>query len=305
MDEKDRQITRTLFENPRASYRELADATGLSVNSVHKRVQTMIDVGSIVGFHASIGPSVERYIIASALGETYTDDLETMIAEAGRDEHTRQIIVATNDYLYPQWYLRDMSELDDFIAFCKDVAQMRSPHVVFRTPMPTLGYDKVKLSGIDYRIIDSLAHDARKPEKQVAEELGISPKTVHRHIARMLKEGSIELQSIYATSPSKSTFSFFHIDLDRSADLRELSNYLRENYRPNLTAVQRIESDPYLFICNVWTQTMKELKDIRVKLENEDYIESVKVNVLYDYHVFDTWRHDLVKKRASQAARRG
>jgi hypothetical protein len=65
-----------------------------------------------------------------------------------------------------------------------------------------------------------------------------------------------------------------------------------------------IESEPYLFICNTWSQTMQQLKDLRTKVEKEDCVESLKVNVLYDYHRFETWRHDLVRKRAAEAARR-
>jgi hypothetical protein len=37
----------------------------------------------------------------------------------------------------------------------------------------------------------------------------------------------------------------------------------------------------------------------------EEIIKSFFVNILYDFHAFDTWREDLVRKRASEAARRG
>jgi DNA-binding Lrp family transcriptional regulator len=282
----------------------MADLTGLSVNSVHKRVQTLIDDGTILGFFASLGPSAERYVIAAAMGETSTDDLEATIAEAGRDEHTSQVIVATNDYIYPQWHMRDMSELDDFIDFCRNVARVREPHVIFRTPTPPPGFEKVRLSGLDYRIINSLAKDARKPETQVAEELGISPKTVHRHLERMQREGSILLSTLFSTNQSRDIFTFFHIELRKGVDRREVSSLLQERYKPHLVNVQMIESDPTLFICNVWTHTMRELKDLRTGVEREDFIESLKVNVLYDFHKFDTWRDEMVRKRAAEAARR-
>jgi hypothetical protein len=65
-----------------------------------------------------------------------------------------------------------------------------------------------------------------------------------------------------------------------------------------------IESEPYLFVSNVWTKTLKEVKEIRMALEGEESIESVQVNVFQDFYRFDTWRDDIVKKRAAQAARR-
>ena len=304
VDETDLQLTGALNDNPRASYREMANLTGLSVNSVHKRVQALIDQGTIMGFFASLGPSAERYIIAAAFGVTSTDDLEATIAKMGMDEHTKQVIVSTNDYLYPQWHMRDMSEMDDFIDFCRDVALIGEPHVIFRTPTPPPGQEMVKLSGLDYRIIDSLAKDARKPDTQVAEELGISPKTVHRHLERMQKEGSITLSTLFSTNQARDIFTFLHVKLRKGVNRREASSLLQEKYGPRLLNVQMIESDPSLFICNVWTRTMRDLKEVRTGVEREDFIESLKVNVLYDYHVFDTWRDGLVRKRAAEAGRR-
>lgn len=304
MDEKDLILTRTLGDNPRVSYRELADISGLSVNSVHKRVQFLIDIGNIMGFYAYLGPSAERYVVASALGRTSSDDLEATIVEAGKDEHTSQIIVATNDFIYPQWHMRDISELDDFLTFAREVTLIDSPQVVFSTPTPPPGYDRVKLSRLDYRIIASLMNDARKPEKEVADELGVSPKTVHRHLERMQKEGSILLLTFFRSNATPDIFSFFHMSIKRNVDRREAEAHLLDTYKPQMLDVQTIESEPYLFISNVWSQTMMELKETRSRVEKDEVVESLSVNVFYDFHRFDTWRHDLVRKRAAEAARR-
>jgi Lrp/AsnC family transcriptional regulator for asnA, asnC and gidA len=304
MDELDFIITDVLEENPRASYREMAEKSGLSINSVHKRVQYLLDVGNIVGFYAILGPAVEKYVIATALGKTRTNDLEATVEEIGKDERTSQVIVATNDYIYPQWYMRDISELDDFMAFARNVAQMESPEVVFRTPQPPPGHGPVKLSGLDYRIINSLRHDARKPAKQVAEELAVSSKTVHKHLERMRQEGSVILLTQYRANATPDIFSLIHMKISRSADRRELSAYLTDTYKPHLLGVQMIESEPYLFVSNLWTKTLKELKDLRTSIEREEAIESVEVNVFSDFQRFDTWRDDLVVQRAAQAARR-
>ena len=304
MDEKDLILTRGLGENPRISYRELADLSDLSINSVHKRVQYLLDVGNIMGFYAHLGPSAERFVVASALGKTSADDLEATIAEAGKDEHTSQIVVATNDFIYPQWHMRDISELDDFMTFAREVTMIESPQVVFRVRPPPAGYDRVKLSGLDYRIIAALMNDARKTEKMVAEELGVSPKTVHRHLERMQREGSISLETAFRSNATPDIFSFFHMTIKKNVDRREASAHLLDTYKPHMLDVQTIESEPYLFISNVWTQTMMELKEVRSRVEKDGCVESLSVNVFYDYHRFETWRHDLVRKRAAEAARR-
>ncbi len=305
MDEIDLKLTALLETNARLSYRELAEISGLSINAVHKRIQYLIDVGNIQGFIATLGPAVERHIRATAFGKTDSKDIERTIVEAGLDEHTSQVAVATNDFLYPQWYLRNISELDDFIVFVKETTQIASPEVVFRSIPPPSGYEDVKLSGLDYRIINALMEDARRPEKDVAEELGISPKTVHRHLSRMQREGSIYLYASLRTTSTPDIFSFVHVSLKKNVDRRDAMAHLMERYQPNILSVTPVDSLPDWVLATVWTQTMDGLKGVRVRLEQEDVIETLSVNIFYDFHRFDTWREELVRKRAAEAARRG
>jgi hypothetical protein len=42
---------------------------------------------------------------------------------------------------------------------------------------------------------------------------------------------------------------------------------------------------------------MKELRDIRERLEREEVFDSVVPNVLYTGYIFDTWRDTLVLER--------
>jgi DNA-binding Lrp family transcriptional regulator len=50
MDEVDIRLCGLLMVNSRTPYRELAEALGLSLQAVHRRIQVMQEVGVIVGF---------------------------------------------------------------------------------------------------------------------------------------------------------------------------------------------------------------------------------------------------------------
>jgi len=305
MDRTDFELIEGLQDDPRVSYRELADRLDLSVNSVHKRIQHMIDQGIIPAFIATLGPAVESYTVATAWGKTTTDDTERTITELGRDEKTRQIVEATNDFIYIQWSLRDISELDDLIAFSKEVGGIEAPQVTFnKVPIPP-GSENVKLSGMDYRIIDALMKDSRRPLKEVAEKLGVSQKTVRRRLAKMKRENSIYLTARAVPTSTPDIFSFFHIYLEEGTDRRMASSYLREKHSENLLNLQTVDNLPYFCLVHFWTQTMKDLKVIRTSLAKEEIIKSFFVNIFYDVHAFDTWREDLVRKRAAEAVRRG
>ncbi len=305
MDLTDFELIEGLQNDPRVSYRELADRLDLSVNSVHKRIQHLQDLGVIHSFIATLGPAVERYTVATAWGKTNSDDPERTIIELGRDEHTRQIVEATNDFLYLQWNLRDISEIDDLITFSKEIGGIAAPQVTFtNVPVPP-GSENVKLSGLDYRIIDALMTDSRRPLKEVSEELGASQKTISRRLAKMRRENSIYLTTRIVPTSTPEIFSFFHVSLEEGTDRRRASSYLREKYANNLFNVQSVDNLPYYFLLHFLTKSMKDLKVIRTSLAKEEIIKSFFVNIFYDVHAFDTWREDLVRKRAAEAARRG
>ena len=173
-----------------------------------------------------------------------------------------------------------------------------------KVPVPP-GSENVKLSGMDYRIIAALMKDSRRPLKEVAEELGVSQKTVSRRLAKMRRESSIHLTTRAVPTATPDIFSFFHVYLEEGTDRREARSYLHEKYDENLFNVQTVDNLPYFCLLHFWTQTMKDLKVIRTSLAKEEMIRSFFVNIFFDVHAFDTWREDLVRKRAAEAGRRG
>jgi hypothetical protein len=46
----------------------------------------------------------------------------------------------------------------------------------------------------------------------------------------------------------------------------------------------------------VWTNTMKELKEIQERLAKEGIFESIIPNILYVGYIFETWRDDILIK---------
>ncbi|MHA2120242.1 MAG: winged helix-turn-helix transcriptional regulator, partial [Promethearchaeota archaeon] len=54
MDEVDFGICMMLVQNSRIPYRELAEVFKMSVNSVHKRIKSMVDIGIIRNFNTKL-----------------------------------------------------------------------------------------------------------------------------------------------------------------------------------------------------------------------------------------------------------
>jgi DNA-binding Lrp family transcriptional regulator len=304
MDTIDMVIVEELEANSRRSYREIADKLDMSVNSVHKRVQNMIEIGTLQSTIARLGWVIEPPVIATTFGHSEAPDLVATIQELGTDEHTNHVVVATGNNIYLQWYLKDLGELDYFLEVAREKANIRSPQVVFRTVAHPAENEDVKLSGLDWRLIDSLLDDSRRPVVELADELGVSTKTVRRRLSRMESEGSIRYTARFVASFSHDIYSFFHASLRRDLDRRDVVTHLLEKYQNRIVDAMSVDSDPHLVFLSGWTKTMKELKDLKTELEGEPFFESMFINIYFDTHYFDTWREDLVRSRAEEAVRR-
>lgn len=303
MDLTDMVIVEELETNSRRPYREIADKLGLSVNAVHKRVQGMMDRGTLHSFITRLGMGIEPPVLATAFGHSTAPDLPATIAGLGRDDHTSQVVVATGNYIYFQWYLHDLGELDDFMAMARSEAKISSPRVVFRTIKPPAGSKGMALSGLDWRLLDQLLNDSRRPVVDLARELDVSTKTVKRRLARMEADGAIIYTTRFVPNASHDMFSFFHTHLRGDLDRREVIAHIMERYKHRLIDATTLDSDPQMVLFSGWTKTMKELKELRAELEMEPSIESLFINIYFDTYYFDTWREDLVRRRAREAAR--
>ncbi len=78
MDQTDYTILRTLQENGRATYHELADETGLTVPAVRERIIKLRERGIIKGFHAVadaklLGKDITAFIMIDSVAIHYQD----------------------------------------------------------------------------------------------------------------------------------------------------------------------------------------------------------------------------------------
>lgn len=64
-----------------------------------------------------------------------------------------------------------------------------SPEVLYELTFPEVDREMTQL---DWRIVQALLGDARRPLSEVAEELGVTAKTVRSHVNTMWEEGSID-----------------------------------------------------------------------------------------------------------------
>jgi DNA-binding Lrp family transcriptional regulator len=301
MDRTDLILCQLLLLNSRRSYRELADTLNLSVTAVHKRIQSLIELGVIRKFTAKIGIGSLKAVHVIIFGTSIITPLRDLKAKLAEQGSIYWLATAGGNFLYIGAYLKGIAELEPLVNYCKETAEMPEPNVgimsfasPFVYPEAYRAHDTT-LYDLDYQIIRSLKDNSRKATSEIAEELHVSAKTVRRRLSRMMKLGLVELSIEWYPDASNDIMTIFHFQLKPQADRSSIDKILKK-YSPNMIFYWGFSNIPNFFVAFVWTSTMKELHGIRESLEHEEALRSVSPNILYAGYIFGTWRDQLPEK---------
>ena len=298
MDKTDIILSQLLLANSRLSYRELAEKLDLSVTAVHNRIQSLIDIGIIRKFTAGLSAFAQNAIHIFIFGNSKTLSVSNLKSKLEKQGSIYWLAVGGGNVLYIGAYLKSLGDLEPLIRFVKDAAEMPEPTVgLTGSPVPAfLKNPKInpdnKLCELDYKIIRSLQNDSRKATSVVAEELGVSTKTVRRRLTRMINNYLIQFSIEWYPDASNDIMSIFHVNIKDDANPNAANLILQKHY-PNTIFYWSFTNIPGSYVFMVWTPTTKEMKDIRENMEQETAINSVAPNIIYTGYIFKHWRDEI------------
>ena len=296
MDKNDVILCQLLLQNSRLSYRELAEKLGLSVTAVHNRIQTMVDMGIIRRFNASLSILFQGAIHVLIFGSSKSTSITAMKPALEKQGSIYWLAVAGGNVLYIGANLRHIAELDQLVQFVKKTAEMPELTVGITTSPIPLGMKAMdigtKLCDLDYRIVRSLKEDSRKATSDIAKEVGVSAKTVSRRLTYMTKNFLIQLSIDWYPDASNDIMSIFHVNLKDDANPYVANSILQKHY-PNTMFYWGFSNLPNSYVFMVWTPTSKELREIRESFEGEPSVQSVAPNIIYTGYIFPTWRDQI------------
>ncbi len=236
MDKTDVILCQLLLANSRLSYRELGEKLNLSVTAVHNRIQSLIQIGVIRKFTAKLSPVAKKGIHVLIFGSSKANSTRDLNPKLQKNGSIYWLAMGGGNILYVGAYLKDISELDRLVRFVKDAAQMPEPTVgITVSPVPpNMNFVKnpeTALCELDYRIVRSMKDDSRKRTSEVAEELGVSAKTVQRRLNRMIKNFLISLSMDWYPDASNDIIGTFHVQLKPEAD-PNTPNFIWQKHYP-------------------------------------------------------------------------
>ena len=294
MDSTDIKLCLFLLSNSRTPYHELAGRLGLSINAVHKRIRGMVDAGIIRTFTARVSLVSLRATTVWVFGRSVADHPGEVHLGLRNSASTYWVGNSGGGYIYVGGYLRDISELDSFVSFVKKEGRIEEPTVGI-LPQPA-AHPSESLHQLDYQILAALHKDSRKSATDVASEVRASAKTVHRRLEKMIGNGLVDFSMEWYPDVSNDIISICHIEVARGINRQEVLSALKQDFRQNILVDMMFGNLPNQLTLFLWTNSMRQMEDLREEIGRAKGVESIIVNILQIGHLFDTWVDELTIK---------
>lgn len=288
----------------------LARATGASVNTVKERIARMIASGIIAGYHAvpnlqHLGLRGEAYYLRFPTEDAKDAALPRILETEG--------LLELHDFLgkgaCADFAFRDESELRVKLGFLQEASGDTAPERFYSREMPRV---QRELTAVDWRIVQALRSDPRAQPPALARVVGVSARTVKRHLARMAAEGSIFL--VPALDPSKADGLFIF----------EMLVYLKEGMGPRpMNDLRAAFADEHVyayvpasaalghFDMLLFARTSAEMEAMRRRAEAIDGVVRAETWLFRSFRSFPAWldaaiaRAAVAAQAAAESDRRG
>jgi DNA-binding Lrp family transcriptional regulator len=298
MDGQDLQLIKMLVHDPRATYRELADGMGMSVQAVHRRLQILQESKVLLGFTTTIAVPYLEAIPVTVYGRAPGRMKKEVIAAFEKDTTISGVLFGSGGVLVISALLRKVTELDGLIAVVKVGTGMVQPWVGIESVRAggarpsTITADP--LSPLDMRIVSSLSRDARKASTDVAKDLGVTAATVNRRLERMQEIGALEFVTMLHPGFSGDIVSIFQVDLEEGTDRGEVIAQLRSKLGQNAEYFRTFVNAPDRVTFVAWNKSLRELETTLELVGGEPGIQQAVPDIIFTGWYHPTWRDRMV-----------
>ena len=296
MDEIDLVLSNMLLMNSRTPYRELADKLGLSVNAVHKRIQSLIETGVIRGFTAKPSIAALGFLHVFIHGVSGAKSMDAAMKKLSECEDVYWVSVGGGDHLYVGAYVRSLNHLNKTAATITELGELSDPVIgIVDNGFDPAVRSREELESLDWEIMYQLKDDSKRAISEVADAIGISAKTARRRLDRMLKHHLIELSILWYPDASNDVVSFFRVHADAKANVNVMDLY--KTYLPRMIMAICFQNIPGEFMLLAWSRTINEMREFYRRVEEDTRFTSVSPNIIFMGEVYPTWRDALIVEK--------
>ena len=301
VDETDIAIGRSLMLNSRMSYSDLGKTLGLTPQTVHHRVQELMDAGIIMHPGTYISEHYHGNMWVVVYGWSRAPSMDQVASRLETDRRVAVFFVASGNFVYVHGLVKDASDMAGFVSMVQKEAVMHELQVgILPTPPPA---PKESLSKLDLRIVKALESDARRPISDVAEEVGVTVKTARKRLDRMTEERLIVFSIHWRLDSQPDPITNVHLTIREDVDKEKVAFSLIKKLSAGVVRTMSFSNIPNQLIITLWTRNNKETHRICQELEHEGLFVSVVPNILQAIYYFEEHRTLYLKEMMESASK--
>ncbi len=294
MDDIDTHIIRSLVANSRLTYRELADMNDMSVSGIHKRIRSLEEDGTILKYIARPSITALKYIWVTIFGRSNAKSLDIVSNELEQHEGVNMVCIMAGKFLYIKVYLRNIGELQEYSSYITKIAQLSDP-IVGINNVP-YGTTHEALSSIDYKILRTLNRDARKPIVDIADDIGISAKTVRKRLNHMIEHNLAQFTIEWAPAHENTYLTLFYLYLNEAMNLDSMVQHLTNKFSQPMQYCFTYSNIPNLILFITTTKSSNETQKLQEEFQTEGF-KDVVPNVFFSIKWYECWVDELLKTK--------
>jgi len=294
MDEIDLILLKKLMEDSRVTYRELAEMTDMSVSAIHKRIKKLVGDEIINAFIARPSIIALKYLSVVIFGISKAKSLDAACKELGQHENIYAIATASGKFLCIAGFLEDITSLRDYSAYVSKTANISEPTIgIENVPYITL---PESLTTMDYKILKTLNRDARKPISDIAEDVGLSSKTVRKRLDRMIENNLVTFSIEWTLKAERNMSLVIHLFLKEGTNIDTTIEHLYEKYSQNVEYCTSYSNIPNFIEMLIWGKTVQELFKIQEELQTVGF-KNVIPHLYLSVKYYDCWVDQLLRTK--------
>ncbi len=310
MDDTDLILLMALIQDCRTPYTDLAGRLKMSVPSVHRRIASMQGTGVITKFTAKLSAGFLRAVPVYLSGISAIFPIRQAIKNLREDDRLDIVVTGSGNSIYVRALLPTVQDLDPYVAFFRKAAAVAGPAIYIEAkaaygsnPPHGTSSEATELGPIDYRILQALHNNARKPIADICDELRLSPKTVRNRLRRLSKDGVVEFSLEYQLGEQAGVSAFLEIFLKPDADPSVLRGRLVSDLGPRILWSLTAGNRPGILAAQSWSLTLAAHEELMGRLNAYEPVEKVGAYFISHYEFFEGWRDKLLRAKARAAAK--
>ena len=280
MDSKDFQLFVALYNNARQSYASLGRRVSLSAHSVRDRLNRLKSKGILQGFMLSIDSSVfDRDDLVLFFDGDFS---RKTILKAFAAPDVSWVIWKVDGQMIVRLWTKNEREASDNLAKILGVR----PSVQAQPP----GKKKGTLVSItDLSIMDALVDDPKVSFDEIIKSTRLSPKTVRKHLNRLLETKTISVDPILGALTDSGEL-IYPLVVAGSVSMDDVRKIMGE------TAQIRHTLEPPMKYVLCKASSLADLITKTRALENVQGVESVTISLNREMLVSTDLRHSLIRE---------